>query len=90
MNLKDGNGKVPVWSGGVTPWILIEWPTREEFDLLWPRSSPDNVDRHWFMLMARSRGSTLSEIGGKFNVTKERVRQIEARFQRLMRQSLKV
>lgn len=90
MNIKDGNGKVPIRSGGETPWLLVDWPTRQEFDLLYKNCSPENVDRKWLMLLARSRGSTLSAIGGTFNITKERVRQVEAKFQRLMQQSLTV
>jgi hypothetical protein len=86
MNLREGNGKVPIEAGGETPWRLVDWPTRETFDAMWGRSPPELVKRYWIILKARSGGSTLTEAGEPFGLTRERVRQIEARFQRLMRQ----
>jgi hypothetical protein len=86
MNLRQGNGKVPIWAGGETPWRLVEWPTRKTFDAMWGKSPLELVERYWVILKARSGGSTLAEAGGPFNLTRERVRQIEARFQRLMQQ----
>ena len=86
MNLRQGNGKVPIEAGGETPWRLVEWPTRETFDAMWGKSPPELVERYWDILKARSGGSTLAQAGGPFGLTRERVRQIEARFQRLMRQ----
>jgi hypothetical protein len=32
MNLKEGNGRVPLRVGGETPWLLVPFPTREEFN----------------------------------------------------------
>lgn len=86
MNLRQGNGKVPIEAGGETPWRLVDWPTRETFDAMWGKSPPELVERYWDILKARSGGSTLTQAGGPFGITRERVRQIEARFQRLMRQ----
>ena len=87
MNLRTGGGRVPIWVGGETPWLLIEWPTREVFDGLWSKRTPvENIGKYWEMLCQRKDGGTLSEVGGKFNVTRERIRAIEARFQRLMKE----
>ena len=87
MNLRQAKGKVPIEAEGETPWLLIDWPTREQFEALYSNRVPKwNVARYWEILTARSQGSTLEEAGEPFNLTRERVRQIEARFQRLMRQ----
>jgi DNA-directed RNA polymerase sigma subunit (sigma70/sigma32) len=88
MNLRQGKGKVPIHTGGETPWRLVRWPTREAFDDMFKRSP--KRDQIWEMLRARSDGATLEEVGGRFGVSRERVRELEARFQRLMRESLQV
>jgi hypothetical protein len=88
MNLKDGRGRVPIRNSTqheATPYLLVSFPTREEFDLLYSRhKSTDLKDRYWEMLTHRSQGYTLAECGKLFGLTRERVRQIEARFQRLV------
>ena len=88
MNLKDGRGRVPIRNSTqheATPYLLVSFPTREEFDLLYYRhKSTDLKDRYWQMLNHRSQGYTLAECGKLFGLTRERVRQIEARFQRLV------
>ena len=88
MNLKDGRGRVPIRNSTqheATPYLLVSFPTREEFDLLYSRhKSTDLKDRYWQMLNHRSQGYTLAECGKLFGITRERVRQIEARFQRLV------
>ena len=86
MNLKDGRGRVPIKNSTkheATPYLLVSFPTREEFDALYSRQkSTDLKDRYWQMLNHRSQGYTLAECGKLFGITRERVRQIEARFQR--------
>ena len=88
MNLKDGRGRVPIRNctqHEATPYLLVSFPTREEFDVLYSRhKSTDLKDRYWQMLTHRSNGHTLDECGKLFGLTRERVRQIEARFQRLV------
>jgi len=88
MNLKDGRGRVPIRNSTqheATPYLLVSFPTREEFDVLYSRhKSTDLKDRYWQMLTHRSNGHTLDECGKLFGLTRERVRQIEARFQRLV------
>jgi hypothetical protein len=34
MNLREGCGRVPIKSEGETPWTLVEFPTREDFDAM--------------------------------------------------------
>jgi acetyl-CoA acetyltransferase len=86
MNLKDGRGRVPIRNSTkneATPYLLVSFPTREEFDVLYSRQkSTELKDRYWQMLNHRSQGYTLAECGKLFGITRERVRQIEARFQR--------
>jgi acetyl-CoA acetyltransferase len=88
MNLKDGGGRVPIRNSTkneATPYLLVSFPTREEFDVLYSKhKSTDLKDRYWQMLNYRSQGHTLDECGKLFGLTRERVRQIEARFQRLV------
>ncbi len=89
MNLSQANGKVPVEVGGDSPWLLIEWPSREVFDALWSsRTPPANIEKYWAMLVLRKDGAKLREVGAQFSVTRERVRAIEARFLRLMKEHL--
>ena len=88
MNLKEGRGKVPIRNTTqheATPYLLVDFPNREEFDDLYSKHrSQDLKDRYWTILNLRSQGKTLVDSGNPFGLTRERVRQIEARFQRLM------
>ena len=88
MNLKEGRGKVPIRNSTqheATPYLLVDFPTREEFDALYSKhKSQELKDRYWSILNLRSQGKTLVESGNPFGLTRERVRQIEARFQRLV------
>ena len=87
-NLKEGRGKVPIRNTTqheATPYLLVDFPTREEFDALYSKHrSQELKDKYWDILKARSQGKTLVDSGNPFGLTRERVRQIEARFQRLM------
>ncbi|MFZ4599956.1 MAG: hypothetical protein ACOYNN_15030 [Terrimicrobiaceae bacterium] len=86
MNLRQGEGKVPVFTGGIKPFKLVPFPTREEFNDLYKNISQNSKDKYWSILQARAGGSMLADAGKPFGVTKERVRQIEAKFLRLMRE----
>jgi hypothetical protein len=88
MNLRMFNGKVPVWEGGNSPCLLVDFPSREQFDALYTGGNRANsLEKYWEILNLRIKGASLTEIGHQYGVTKERVRQIEARFIRLMRES---
>jgi hypothetical protein len=46
MNLGQAGGKVPIEVGGDSPWLLIEWPSRDVFDALWSsRTPPANIEK---------------------------------------------
>lgn len=83
MNLRDGKGKVPVQTESeTTPWFLVPFPTREEFNEMYKLSTPETRERYWKMLVERSEGSSLADIGRRWGITRERARQIEAKFMR--------
>lgn len=86
QNLRLFNGRVPVAINNPDhPIVLVDFPTREDFDLLYGRRvSADHLDRYWHMLKSRAEGKTLIEAGKPYGLTRERVRQIEAKFLRLM------
>jgi len=85
MTLKDGKGKVPIPASGSTPYKLVDFPTREVFDAMYNRQvTDDSKDKYWDILTARARGATLIEAGKPHSISRERVRQIEAKFMRLV------
>jgi hypothetical protein len=88
VSLKEGRGKVPIRNttqNEATPYLLVDFPTREEFDVLYSKhKSQELKDRYWTILNLRSQGNTLVDSGNQFGLTRERIRQIEARFQRLV------
>lgn len=90
MSLRLYGGRVPVQTGHPdNPIRLVDFPSREEFDDLYGNQiKADSRDRYFDMLLARSQGQTLADAGKIGGVTRERARQIEAKFLRLMRKSL--
>lgn len=88
VSLKYGNGKVPVRNSTeheAIHYILVDFPTKAEFNEIYAKhKSQELKDKYWQILKHRSRGKTLDEAGKPFDVTRERVRQIEARFLRLV------
>lgn len=86
MNLRECGGKVPVYKGGIQPYKLVPFPSRGDFDALYTGLSQALKDKYWAILQARAAGAMLADAGKPFGITKERVRQIEAKFLRLMRQ----
>lgn len=88
MNLKSCGGKVPVFVGGETPYIFVDFPSRDSFDEWNKRCSSDNRDKYWAMLADRARGAKLTECAKPYGLSRERARQIEARFLRQVKTSL--
>lgn len=91
ISLREGKGKVPIWNSTqheATPYLLVDFPTREEFDRLYSKHKSQELrDKYWQILRLRSEGHTLNHVGQLFGLTRERIRQIEARFQRLVGKS---
>ena len=87
-NLRLYGGRVPILTHDKAhPILLVDFPTWEVFDTLFgKRVTAQNRSRYFEMLVARSKGATLTDVAKSQGVTKERVRQVEAKFLRLMRQ----
>lgn len=88
MNLSKCHGKVPVFVGGDAPYKLVDFPSRAEFDRLFKSNSKLLRDKYWLVLKMRSEGHTLQSVGGTHTLTRERIRQIEAKFLRKVSTSL--
>jgi hypothetical protein len=87
MNLKIANGKVPVYVGGDIPYVLVDFPSKTVFfDLYTRKIKKELLVKYWNVLRARSKGASLSEAGEPYDLSKERIRQIEAKFLRLFRE----
>lgn len=87
MNLRLTGGRVPIYTGNPdTPYRLVDFPTREVFDSIYSKYHRDgSVDKYWDILNRRAKGATLEAAGKPYALSKERVRQIEGKFMRLMR-----
>ena len=85
MNLRLTGGKIPIDTGNDRhPIMLVDMPDRELFDSLFKYLRPDGKDKYWDILTERLSGKTLTEVASSRGVTKERVRQIEARILRVL------
>ena len=86
MNLKEAAGMVAIKSNLVShPYVLVAFPTRAQFDVMYSqRIKGENLDKYWSVVTARARGATLVQAGSPYDLTRERVRQIEAKFIRLV------
>jgi DNA-directed RNA polymerase sigma subunit (sigma70/sigma32) len=82
VNLSKCGGMVPVYVGGESPYKLVPFPTREQFDVMYKSNSVVLRDKYWAILKKRAEGHTLQFIGNELVLTKQRIRAIEARFLR--------
>lgn len=93
MNLKTANGMVPVRTDNpLSPWALVPFPDKEGFTAVFARGKRGpriDIERYWTVLTKRSGGATLLEAGKAAGITRERVRQMEAKFLRLIELSLR-
>jgi hypothetical protein len=86
MNLRLYKGRVPLQSGDADhPIVLVDFPTREQFDALQGKGvKAESRDRYWEMLQARAGGLSFADVARQYGITRERARQIEAKFLRQM------
>jgi len=84
------SGRVPVFTGNPdSPYAMKPFPTKKEFCGLYKKSvKPETLDRYFQILSLRVKGATLVESGKPYGITREAVRQIEAKFIRLFGESL--
>ena len=82
MNLKLAKGKVPIQGKGETPFLLIDFPNKEVFKKTY-KGNFKNIEMYWDIVNRLSSGMTMVEAGKPYALTRERVRQIEAKFIRL-------
>ena len=85
MNPRLTGGKIPIQTGNDRhPIMLVDLPDRGLFDSLFRYLRPDGKDKYWDILTERLSGKTLTEVASSRGVTKERVRQIEAKILRVL------
>jgi hypothetical protein len=85
VNPRLTGGKIPINTGNDRhPIMLVDLPDRGLFDSLFKYLRPDGKDKYWDILNERLSGKTLTEVASSRGVTKERVRQIEARILRVL------
>lgn len=82
MNLKEGKGLVPIQTNDkLSPYRLVEFPDRDTFNELFHKSIPPaTLSKFWDILKCRAGGSTLADAGKAYGLSRERIRQIEAKF----------
>lgn len=86
MNLRLAKGKVPIQGRGETPFLLVDFPSIEVFKKIY-KGHANNIEMYWDIVSRLSNGMTMVEAGKPYALTKERVRQIEAKFIRLLGQA---
>lgn len=74
---------MPIQGRGDTPYLMVDFPDKEAFDKLYSRVHGNNKDKYWDILTKLSAGATMQDAGKPYALTRERVRQIEAKFIRL-------
>ena len=85
MNPRLTGGKIPIQTGNDRhPIMLVDLPDRGLFDSLFTHLMPEGKDKYWDILNERLSGKTLTEVASARGVTKERVRQIEAKILRVL------
>lgn len=83
-------GRVPVLTGdSKSPVEMHQFPSKKKFCSLYKASvKPETLDRYYEILSLRVNGATLVDSGKPYGITKQAVRQIEAKFIRLFGESL--
>ena len=87
-NLRLYGGKVPLRNtGNVALFILVDFPTKEVFSVIYKKHyRQEYIDKHYSILQMRIAGNSLTDCGKAFGVSKQRVKQIEAKFLRKMQE----
>jgi hypothetical protein len=86
MNLRNSGGMVPLRTNDIErPWRLVPFPDKEKFTQIFTKDGRGpriDIERYWLVLTKRKEGASLVDTAKEFGITKERVRQMEAKFLR--------
>ena len=84
------HGRVPVRTDNPEyPYVMFLFPSKKKFCSLYkPSVRPETLDRYYEILSLRVKGATLVESGKPHGITKQAVRQIEAKFIRLFGETM--
>lgn len=84
-NLRIYGGRVPLPGSLDSPIKLVDFPSESEFMDLWGnRITAESKIKYFEMLSARAAGKSLKEVALPYGISRERIRQIEAKFIRLL------
>ena len=84
-NLRMYGGRVPLPGSPDAPIKLVDFPTQQEFIELWGnRITAEAKLKYFEMLSARAGGKSMKEVALPYGISRERIRQIEAKFIRLL------
>ena len=70
---------MPIKGRGETPFLMVDFPSKEVFQRIYTGHTR-NIEMYWDILNSLKGGSTMADAGKPHSLTRERVRQIEARF----------
>lgn len=89
-NLRMYGGKVPLPGSLDSPIKLVDFPSQQEFIELWGnRITAEAKLKYFEMLSARVAGKSMKEVALPYGISRERIRQIEAKFIRLLHKAQK-
>jgi hypothetical protein len=86
MNLRMHNGRVPLRTTNPdSPVRLVDFPSKEIFQSLFGnRVTAANLERYYLIMQGRLSGLTLKQLGTTNGLSVERIRQLEAKFLRVL------
>jgi hypothetical protein len=86
MNLRMHNGRVPLRTTNPdSPVRLVDFPSKEVFQSLFGnRVTAANLERYYLIMQGRLSGLTLKQLGATNGLSVERIRQLEAKFLRVL------
>jgi hypothetical protein len=86
MNLRMHNGRVPLRTTNPdSPVRLVDFPSKEVFQSLFGnRVTAANLERYYLIMQGRLSGLTLKQLGTTNGLSVERIRQLEAKFLRVL------
>ena len=86
MNLRMHNGRVPLRTTNPdSPIRLVDFPSKEIFQSLFGnRVTAANLERYYLIMQGRLSGLTLKQLATTNGISVERIRQLEAKFLRVL------